>query len=149
MDKVNLTTLPLKIKKLSSNAKLPHKGSSLAAGYDLCSIESCTIPSKGKKLISTGLAIACPPGHYARIAPRSGLAVKHGIDVGAGVVDADYRGEVKVLLFNFGSEDFEVKEGDRIAQMIIEKISMVDIHEVDDLADTERGDGGFGSTGTN
>ena len=88
-----------------------------------------------------------PPLTYGRVAPRSGLAYKKGIDVGAGVIDEDYRGEVGVILFNFGEEDFEVAPGDRIAQLILEKISMVGLKEVDDLDQTDRGAGGFGSTG--
>lgn len=88
---------------------MPKKGSEFAAGYDLHALESVIVPAKGKALISTGLAMAIPYGNYGRIAPRSGLAVKHMIDVGAGVIDTDYRGEVKVLLFNFGEKDFEVK----------------------------------------
>ena len=96
----------LKVKKLSEKAFLPTKGSAHAAGYDLYSIEALTIPAHDKKLIPTGISIAFPHGNYARIAPRSGLACKNFIDVGAGVVDSDYRGEVKVLLFNLGNEDF-------------------------------------------
>jgi dUTP pyrophosphatase len=91
------------------------KGSEHAAGYDLFSIDELVIPSKGKQLISTGIAMAIPIGNYGRVAPRSGLACKNFIDVGAGVVDADYRGEVKVLLFNFGDQEFKVNVGDRIA----------------------------------
>jgi len=106
------------------------------------------VPAKGKFLVSTGLQIAPPAGHYARIAPRSGLASKLFIDVGAGVVDGDYRGEVKVLLFNFSDTEFEVKKGDRIAQLICEKYAHVEIVETDSLEETERGSGGFGSTGT-
>lgn len=97
--------------------------------------------------MATGLSIACPPGTYARIAPRSGLAVKRGIDCGAGVVDADYRGPVGVVLFNFGAEDFVVEVGDRIAQLILEKVNMAPVAEVEELAETARGAGGFGSTG--
>ena len=91
--------------------------------------------------------MAVPEGNYARIAPRSGLACKNFIDVGAGVVDSDYRGEVKVLLFNHGSDDFKISIGDRIAQCIIEKYTMTTILEVEDLNTTERGEAGFGSTG--
>ena len=91
--------------------------------------------------------MAIPHGNYGRVAPRSGLAVKKHIDVGAGVVDSDYRGEVFVLLFNFGKEDFEVKIGERIAQLIIEKVVSTQIVEVEDLDNTDRGEGGFGSTG--
>lgn len=82
------------------------------------------ISPRGKALISTGISVQIPIGNYGRIAPRSGLAVKHFIDVGAGVVDADYRGEVRVLLFNFGEEEFKVSQGDRIAQLIIEKYTV-------------------------
>ena len=98
-------------------------------------------------MVGTGLAFGIPEGNYGRIAPRSGLAAKHSIDVGAGVIDSDYRGEVKVLLFNFSDVDFKFNEGDRIAQMIIEKYTMTLITEVEKLDETVRGDGGFGSTG--
>ena len=97
--------------------------------------------------MKTGLSISFPTGLYARIAPRSGLALKKFIDVGAGVVDADYRGEVGVVLFNHGDQDFEVKMGDRIAQLILEKIDTPPVEEVQGLDDTVRGTGGFGSTG--
>lgn len=103
------------MKKLIPKAHLPTKGSEHAAGYDLYSSEELKVPAKGKALVSTGISMAIPVGNYGRVAPRSGLAVKNFLDVGAGVVDADYRGEVKVLLFNFGNEDFQVNVGDRIA----------------------------------
>jgi dUTP pyrophosphatase len=90
-----------------------------------------------------------PHGHYGRVAPRSGLAWKKSIDVGAGVIDEDYRGNVGVILFNFGDEDFVIKQGDRVAQLILEKISTPEVEEVDELPETSRGDGGFGSTGIN
>ena len=137
----------LRIKKLDPKAFLPAKGSEHAAGYDLFSIEAVTIPAKQKALISTGIAMQIPIGNYGRVAPRSGLAAKNFIDVGAGVIDADYRGEVKVLLFNFSEVDFQINVGDRIAQLIIEKYTRTDIEEVDTLDDTVRGEGGFGSTG--
>jgi dUTP pyrophosphatase len=88
-----------------------------------------------------------PNGVYGRVAPRSGLAVKHGIQVGAGVVDPDYTGEVKVVLFNHGDKDFEVKKGDRVAQLILERCETPEVEEVGTVEDTERGAGGFGSTG--
>ena len=91
--------------------------------------------------------MAIPEGHYGRVAPRSGLAVKNFIDVGAGVIDCDYRGALGVVLFNHSADDFHIKPGDRIAQLIIEKISTPDVVEVDDLDETARGAGGFGSTG--
>lgn len=91
--------------------------------------------------------MACPEGTYGRIAPRSGLASKHFIDTGAGVIDADYRGEVKVLLFNHAEVDFQVKPGDRVAQLVLERIYTPEVIEVSDLAESVRGAGGFGSTG--
>ena len=94
---------------------MPVKGSVYAAGYDLHAIEEKVVPARGKALIGTGLAFGIPVGNYGRIAPRSGLAAKNSIDIGAGVIDSDYRGEVKVLLFNFSDTDFKVVEGDRIA----------------------------------
>ncbi|VFQ58899.1 unnamed protein product [Cuscuta campestris] len=136
-----------RVKKLSEKAVLPSRGSPLSAGYDLSSAADAKVPARGKALVPTDLSIAVSPGTYARIAPRSGLAWKHSIDVGAGVIDADYRGPVGVILFNHSEVDFEVKVGDRIAQLIIEKIAVPEVEEVDDLDSTVRGSGGFGSTG--
>ena len=133
-------------------ARLPTKGSPGAAGYDLYSCEDTVVKARSKALIQTGIVIKIEPGHYGRIAPRSGLAVKHSIDVGAGVIDCDYRGDVGVVLFNHSDTDFEIKRGDRIAQLIVELIASPDVVEVDDLdrlGDTKRGNGGFGSTGLN
>lgn len=113
----------------------------------MSSIEEKVIPAHGKALVSTGLSFKIPEGNYGRIAPRSGLAWKNFIDVGAGVIDEDYRGEVKVLLFNLGGEDFTVKFGDRVAQFIIEKYTPCELMEVAELDDTSRGAEGFGSTG--
>eukprot|EP00253_Pinus_taeda_P011003 PITA_11003 len=137
----------LRAKKLSPNAILPSRGSALAAGYDLSSATSCVVPARGKALVPTDLSIAIPEGTYARIAPRSGLAWKHSIDVGAGVIDADYRGSVGVILFNHSDQGFEIKAGDRIAQLIVQKILTPQVLEVEDLDSTFRGVGGFGSTG--
>lgn len=145
--KVEMKQIVLEVKKLSRNAILPTRGSAFAAGLDLYSISSQLVPKNGRALIKTGLSLAIPANHYGRIAPRSGLALNSGIDIGAGVVDSDYRGEVCVLLFNFGEADFLVAEGMRIAQLIIEKISIPTVIEVDSLVDTSRGVGGFGSTG--
>ncbi|RPA81317.1 deoxyuridine 5'-triphosphate nucleotidohydrolase [Ascobolus immersus RN42] len=144
---VSETTVPLQIKKLVANARLPTRGSAAAAGWDLCSAEDTVIEAGQRKLVSTGLAMAIPGGCYGRVAPRSGLAVKHGINTGAGVIDADYRGEVKVVLFNFGDQKFEIKEGDRIAQLILERIYVPELQEVEVLEESVRGAGGFGSTG--
>ncbi|XP_040580672.1 uncharacterized protein dUTPase [Lepeophtheirus salmonis] len=140
----------LKVLKLSENATLPSRGSPLSAGYDLYSAVDLEIePQGGRALVATDISIAVPEGTYGRVAPRSGLALKKGIDVGAGVVDADYRGPLGVVLFNLGVEPFLVKKGDRIAQLICESIVYPEIKEVDSLESTERGDGGFGSTGAN
>lgn len=107
------------------------------------------MPAKGKEIILTDIQIALPDGCYGRVAPRSGLAAKHFIDVGAGVIDQDYRGNVGVVMFNFSDTDFEVKKGDRIAQLICEKIYLPQLQELPALDNTERGSGGFGSTGKN
>ncbi|KAH7034878.1 Deoxyuridine 5'-triphosphate nucleotidohydrolase [Microdochium trichocladiopsis] len=140
---------PLLIKKLSETAKLPTRGSAFAAGYDLYASKATTIPARGKALVDTDIAIAVPAGTYGRIAPRSGLASKHFIDTGAGVIDADYRGQVKVLLFNHADTDFAVVEGDRVAQLVIERIYTPEVVEVAELEESIRGAGGFGSTGKN
>src|SRR5262249_26338347 len=100
-----------------------------------------------RTLIGTGIAMALPNSTYGRVAPRSGLAVKHGIDVGAGVIDSGYRGEIKILLINNGAKTFEVHPGDRIAQLILERIDHTEIVEAASLSRTERGTQGFGSTG--
>ncbi|ORY30791.1 hypothetical protein BCR39DRAFT_528339 [Naematelia encephala] len=137
----------LLIKKLSEKATTPTRGSPLSAGYDLYSAEDKTVPARGKALIDLQLSIAVPEGTYGRVAPRSGLASKHSIDTGAGVIDADYRGPLMVLLYNFSDVDFEIHPGDRVAQLILEKYTAAPILEVEDLEITERGAGGFGSTG--
>lgn len=137
----------MQVKRLSQHAVLPVRGSEWAAGYDLASAEDTVVPAGGKALVKTDLSIAIPENTYARIAPRSGLAWKKHIDVGAGVVDYDYRGPVGVVLFNHGQEDFPVVKGDRVAQLILEKICMARVEEVTELSETKRGAGGFGSTG--
>eukprot|EP01004_Peranema_trichophorum_P010638 NODE_9452_length_590_cov_33.184154_g8817_i0.p1 GENE.NODE_9452_length_590_cov_33.184154_g8817_i0~~NODE_9452_length_590_cov_33.184154_g8817_i0.p1 ORF type:complete len:174 (-),score=34.48 NODE_9452_length_590_cov_33.184154_g8817_i0:69-536(-) len=137
----------LKVKKLSEHAILPRRGTEFSAGYDLSSAHDSIVPANGKSLVPTDLAIAVPEGTYGRVAPRSGLAVKFHIDVGAGVIDADYRGNVQVVLFNHSNTDFVIKRGDRIAQLILEKIVTPDVEELQELPVTERGAGGFGSTG--
>lgn len=129
---------PLLVKKLTESAQAPTRGSAFAAGYDLYSAKETVIPAKGKALVDTGLAIAVPEGTYGRVAPRSGLASKHFIDTGAGVIDADYRGEVKVLLFNFSDVDFTVKVGDRIAQLVLERIYTPDVMVVEELEESTR-----------
>jgi len=117
------------------------------AGADLKSSESTIVPARGKTLVPTGLSIALPEGYVALIWPRSGLAVKNSIDCGAGVVDATYRGEIKVLLFNHSDESFIIEPGDRIAQLLVQKIENINFLHVDSLDKTERNEEGFGSTG--
>ncbi|NXF18640.1 DUT protein, partial [Rhodinocichla rosea] len=124
----------LRFTKLSENAFAPSRGSARAAGYDLYSAYDCVIPPMEKAVVKTDIQIALPSGCYGRV---------------AGVIDEDYRGNVGVVLFNFGKETFEVKKGDRIAQLICERIYYPELEEVETLDDTERGEGGFGSTGKN
>lgn len=141
----------MKIVTLSSHALLPKKGSADAAGYDLYSIEAGVIKPKERRLIQTGISLAIPSGYYGRIAPRSGLAFKHGIDVMAGVIDSDYRGEVGVILYNSDNlNDFIFNIGDKIAQIIFEKhydFVFNEVFQLKDLDETQRGSDGFGSTG--
>jgi dUTP diphosphatase len=117
------------------------------AGADLRSSVDEVIPARGKNLVATGIRLKLPPGYVGLIWPRSGLAVKHALDCGAGVIDSGYRGEIKVLLFNHSDEDYSIKQGDRIAQLIIQKYEKVDFIPVEKLEETTRGAQGFGSTG--
>lgn len=137
--------MELLIKTLDSCAKMPVRATQQAAGYDLFASEHAYIQKGQRALVGTGIAIALPPGTYGRVAPRSGLSVR-GIDVGAGVIDEDYRGEVKVLLVNHGVDLLHVQPGERIAQLLIEPIVHPVVRQVEDLSNTERGSGGFGST---
>uniref|UniRef100_A0A8C9VTF6 Deoxyuridine 5'-triphosphate nucleotidohydrolase n=1 Tax=Scleropages formosus TaxID=113540 RepID=A0A8C9VTF6_SCLFO len=140
-------TVVLKFARLSENATVPTKASAGAAGYDLYSAHDCSIGPMEKAVVNTDIQIAVPAGCYGRVAPRSGLAANYFIDVGAGVIDEDYRGNVGVVLFNFSKEIFQVKKGDRIAQLICEKICHADLEQHEELDETTRGDSGFGSTG--
>ena len=143
----------IKFKKIVETAKLPIYGSDYAAGMDLFSsnTEMINIEPNTRKMIPTGLSISYDDdSYYMRVAPRSGLTVKNCIDIGAGVIDYDYRGEIKVIIINNGKEDFNVTKNMKIAQMIPTKtIKSTDVTfiEVNDLNETNRGDGGFGSTG--
>ena len=136
----------LSCKRLDPKATLPTRGSPSSAGLDLYSIEAVSLQPKERRLIRTGLAVAIPEGHYGRLAPRSGLATQKGIDVLAGVIDADYRGEIGCLLYNTGEETIDLPAQTGICQLIIEKIITPDAVWVDSLGDTSRGSGGFGST---
>lgn len=140
--------MSLGIKKLTNDAIMPTRGSDGAVGYDLYSTEDTVVPCQaGRALVGTGISVVLPPGVYGRVAPRSGLAVKHCINVGAGVIDPDYTGEIKVVLFNHGENDFEIKRGDRIAQLVLERCETPPVKEIEIIEETARGSGGFGSTG--
>lgn len=137
----------LYVKLLSPAATAPTRGSKFAAGYDLYSSEDITLQRNSRGLVSTGIALSIPVGYYGRVASRSSIASTKSVDVGAGVIDADYRGEVKVLLINNGNSAQSFAKGERIAQLILEKITTPDVVVVENLDDTDRGVGGFGSTG--
>ena len=156
--------MEIKYSQINEQGKAPFQANSSDAGYDLFSTEYVTIEPFQRKLISTGINIEIPDGFYGRIAPRSGLACKKGIDVMAGVIDSGYRGEIKVLLINLNFEGYNIKPsafesifgsanranikpGDRIAQLIIEKCYKVDWTKMKILENSERGQGGFGSSG--
>ncbi len=139
----------LKIKRERKDIPLPAYATSGSSGIDLRSAEDLCIPPGEWRAVSTGLRIELPSGYEAQIRPRSGLALRYGVTVlnSPGTVDSDYRGELKVILINHGKETFEVKRGDRIAQLVIVRVERVDIKEVEELEETERGEGGFGHTG--
>ena len=141
------TTLDvLRFKQLDPRAVLPRRGSALAAGLDVCSIEDVELQPKQRATVRTGLAVAIPPGFYGRVAPRSGLAAKNGLDVLAGVIDSDYRGEIGCVLYNTGDEIITLPAGSKICQLIVEQIITPEAAWVNDLDSTARGAGGFGST---
>lgn len=138
---------PLRFKRLDPRAVLPSRGSLLAAGLDIYVIEDLTLQPGERALAATGLAVDIPEGYYGRLAPRSGLATKNGLDVLAGVIDADYRGEIRCLLYNAGAEAINLPAQSKICQLIIEKIITPTAAWADEISDTDRGAGGFGSTG--
>jgi len=144
-------TREIKIKKLKDNAIIPKYATKDSAGFDLCACidDNITLRKGRSLLIKTGLAIALPEGYEAQIRPRSGLAFKYGVTVlnSPGTIDADYRGEVGVLLINHGHKDFIITPDMRIAQMVIAEYQQASFNVVDNLEDTVRGAGGFGSTG--
>ncbi len=143
--------LTLRIKKVKENAIIPKYMTDMAAGMDLYSAidEDIMLHPQSRTMVSTGIAIALPAGYEAQIRPRSGLAHKNGITVvnTPGTIDADYRGEVKILLINHGDKPFVITDGMRIAQMIIGKVSRAKIVVSEELDKTDRGAGGFGHTG--
>ncbi len=144
-------SITVKVKKLNEHALLPTYGSQQSAGADLsaCLEEDLLLKAGSYAKIPTGVSIQVPPGHEAQVRPRSGLAAKHGITVlnSPGTIDSDYRGEVAVLLINLGKEDVVIHSGDRIAQMVIAQCEQASFLPAMELDATERGSGGFGSTG--
>ena len=142
--------MEIKIKKLSKNAVIPTNQTGLEAGYDLYSTEDAWLRPHERRLFKTNIAMEIPDGYYGRVAPRSGLAFKHGIDVLAGVIDQTYRGDIGVILYNTNGGDdtnsVQIKEGQAIAQIIIENCAKAKFIEVADLDDTARGDKGYGSS---
>jgi len=140
--------VPVLVKRLphGEGLDLPAYATEGAAGMDVLSAEDVTIEPGGRHAVATGLAVAIPPGFEIQVRPRSGLALKHGITV-PGTIDSDYRGELKVILINHGSEAFDIRRGDRVAQLVLAPVTRASWLETEELDDTARGAGGFGSTG--
>ncbi len=139
----------LRFKKVHPEAVLPAYAHASDAGMDVRSVEDVVIPAGGRALVHTGLVMLLPPGYEAQVRPRSGLALKHGITVlnTPGTIDSGYRGEVGVILANFGGEGFAVAKGDKIAQIVVAPVTQAAIEEAYEIDETDRGAGGFGSTG--
>lgn len=146
---VDVTTDQLAVRLLHPDARPPERTRPGDAGLDLRALEPFTLEPGRRALVPTGVAIALPPNHAGLVTPRSGLAIKHGISVvnGPGLVDPNYRGELKVVLINLGHETFHGEAGDRIAQLLIVPFAAPPVAIVDQLDDTERGSSGFGSSG--
>ncbi|MBQ1569418.1 MAG: dUTP diphosphatase [Kiritimatiellae bacterium] len=141
--------MTLRVKRIDPDAVLPAYQREDDAGMDVRSVEDMTIPAGGRALVHTGLVFALEPGWEAQVRPRSGLALKKGVTVlnTPGTIDAGYRGEVGVILFNSSDEDFRVSKGDRIAQVVVAPVTQAQVVEVEEVDETDRGAGGFGSTG--
>ena len=143
--------VPVPVKRLPHFAglELPAYATDGAAGMDVLAAEDVVLAPGARHAVATGLAVAIPPGYEIQVRPRSGLALKHGITVPntPGTIDSDYRGELKVILINHGSEAFDVRRGDRIAQLVLAPVTRATWLKVDELNETVRGEGGFGSTG--
>jgi len=137
----------IKFKRLNENAILPTRGTPGSAGIDLYAAHRGLVAAGERLAVGTGLAVQIPHGHVGLIWPRSGLAARNSIDTLAGVIDSDYRGEVVALLINHGNQALGISPGDRIAQLLIQPVAALDPAWADELDDTERADGGFGSTG--
>ena len=142
-------SIKIKIKLLNENAKIPVRASEHASGFDIFSAQKTILKAKSFQLISTGFAIEMPQSMEAQIRPRSGLAIKHGITIlnSPGTIDADYRGEIKVILINHSDTDFKIEIGTRIAQIVFSKIVETEFEQVENLNESIRGENGFGSTG--
>ena len=141
--------LRIRIKKLHPDAALPHyaHGPAEDAGMDLRSVERVVVSPGAALGVPTGIAIELPPGYEAQVRPRSGMALKHSMTCNFGTIDPGYRGEIRVVMFNLGKADYVVEKGDRIAQLVIARYEAVEWEEGTDLTGTERGEGGFGSSG--
>ncbi|MBI5400981.1 MAG: dUTP diphosphatase [Candidatus Yonathbacteria bacterium] len=139
--------MELIIKKLRADVKIPTRAHAGDAGFDLCSVDEVVIPAGGRVLVGTGLAMEIPDGYVGLVWDKSGLSNNHGLKTLGGVIDAGYRGEVKVGLINLGVEDYHIEAGHKIAQMLIQKVEHAEIKEVAELSDAMRGENGFGSTG--
>ena len=137
------------VKKINENAKMPSYAHYGDAGVDLYAARDTVVPPHGRALVPTGLKIAIPNGYEGQVRPKSGLALKHGITVlnTPGTVDAPYRGEVGVILFNSSDNEYVARSGEKIAQMVFCKVENAEFELADELPDTDRGEGGFGSTG--
>ena len=141
--------VPVKLLPHFAGLELPRYATDGAAGMDVLAAEDVTLAPGARWPVATGLAVAIPPGYEIQVRPRSGLALKHGISVpnAPGTIDSDYRGELKVILVNLGEEPFDVRRGDRIAQLVLAPVVRASWLTVDELDETTRGEGGFGSTG--
>ncbi len=141
--------MTLAFKRIHPDAILPAYAHASDAGMDVRSVASCVVPAGGRCLVPTGLVALLPPGYEAQVRPRSGLALKHGVTVlnTPGTIDAGYRGEIGVILFNSSDVDFSVEKGDRVAQLVIAPVTQPTVVEAEDIDETDRGAGGFGSTG--
>ena len=144
-------SVPLLVKRLAhgQGLDLPAYATAGAAGMDVLAAEDVVLAPGGRHAVATGLALAIPPGYEIQVRPRSGLALKHGISVpnAPGTIDSDYRGELKIILINHGGDIFAIRRGDRIAQLVLAPVTQATWLEVEDLDETARGEGGFGSTG--
>jgi dUTP pyrophosphatase len=141
--------MKIRLKKLHPEAATPHyaHGPEEDAGMDLRALEQIVLAPGIAQGVPTGLAIELPPGYEAQVRPRSGMALKHSVSVNFGTIDPGYRGEIRVVMFNFGRTDYIIEKGDRIAQLIVAKYEAVEWQEGDELGDSKRGAGGFGSSG--